>query len=256
MSEEERKKEGKKARISKLAIVSISFCILALLTLTIEFVMYRPRYIVVFGWQVCLYPSIAGLGIGLAALLRGWKSPVFLKAKLPAIFGIFLAFLIFIHWFNRHTSGRRSWPLRLPCASNLKDLGIAMMLYAGDYGQYPEPNQWCDLLMKYEEVNERRFVCPSLIFICYDKEIFIRPRPQIGRCDYAMNPYCQPNSPPDTVLLFETNKGWNQFGGLELLSTDNHKGKGCNICFNNGQTSFEKGMFPKLKWKPDEAQQE
>jgi hypothetical protein len=56
--------------------------------------------------------------------------------------------------------------------------------------------------------------------------------------------------------LFETNEGWNQFGGLELLSTDNHRGSGCNICFNEGHTSFEKGKFGELKWKPDEVQEE
>ena len=252
MSEEERKEKEQKARISRLAIVSISFCILALFILTIEFVMYRPRYIYVLGWQFCLYPSIAGFGIGIAALLRGGKNSVFLKSKLPAIFGIFLAFFIFIHWFNRHTTWLKNKTFRALCASNLRGLGLAMLIYADDYGQYPEPNQWCDLLMKYGEMNERQFVCPSLIFICYDKEIFVRPRPQTGRCYYAMNPYCQPNSPPDTVLLFETNKGWNQFGGLELLSIDNHEGKGCYICFKNGKTSFEKGKFAKLKWKPDE----
>lgn len=254
MSEEENKDKEQKARVSKLAIVSISSCILALLILTVEFVMYRPRYIYVLGWQICIYPSIAGFGIGLIALLRGGKKSVFLKAKLPAIFGIFLAFLIFIHWFNRHTSWLKNKTFRAPCASNLRCLGLAMKIYASDYGRYPEPNQWCDLLIQYGEMNERQFVCPSLILYCCNKEIFVRPRPQTGRCYYAMNPYCQPNSPPDTVLLFETDEGWNQFGGLELLSTNNHIGHGCNICFNYGHTSFKKGKFATLKWKPEENQ--
>ncbi len=254
MSEEERKEEEQKVRVSKLAIVSISFCILALFIMTLEFVMYRPRYIVVPGWQVSLFPTIVGFGIGLVVLLRGGKNSVFLKVKLPAILGIFVAVLIFIHCFNKLTLVRSN--PRAPCTVNLRGLGLAMLIYADDYGQYPEPNQWCDLLIKYGEMNERHFVCPSLIFSCYDKEVFVRPRPQIGSCYYAMNPYCQPNSPPDTVLLFETNKGWNQFGGLELLSTDNHSGHGCNICFNDGHTSFEQGDFTKLKWKPDEDQEE
>lgn len=256
MSEEERKAEGKRPRISKLAIVSISFSILALFIMTAEFVVYRPRYIYILGWQFCLYLSIAGFGIALAALLRGWKHSGFIRAKMPAIFGIFLAFFIFINWFNRHTGWLKNKTFRAPCTSNLYGLGLAMRIYASDYGQYPEPNQWCDLLKKYGEMNERQFVCPSMIFIFNDKELFVRPRPQTGRCCYAMNPNCQSNSPPDTVLLFETNEGWNQFGGLGLLSTNNHRGNGCNICFNNGITSFKKGGFPKLKWKPDEVQEE
>ncbi|MHC4692284.1 MAG: hypothetical protein ACYS67_06055 [Planctomycetota bacterium] len=256
MSEEEKKKKERKARISRPAIVSISFSILAFLILTTEFVMYRPRYIYVPGWQFCLYLSIAGFGIGLTALLRGWKKSAFLKTKLPAIIGMFLAFFIFIHWFNRHTVWLKNKTFPAPCTANLRCLGLAMKIYADDYGQYPDPNQWCDLLVKYGEMNERHFVCPSLIFIFNDKVVFVRPRPQTGSCYYALNPYCQPNSPPDTVLLFETNKGWNQFGGLELLSTNNHRGNGSIICFNDSHTSFEKGEFSKLKWKPEEVQKD
>ena len=62
----------------------------------------------------------------------------------------------------------------------------------------------------------------------------------IKQSHYAMNPNCLPNSPPDIVLLFETEGGWNQSGGLELLTTQNYKGKGCNILFNDGHVEFVK----------------
>jgi hypothetical protein len=41
-----------------------------------------------------------------------------------------------------------------------------------------------------------------------------------------MNPNCEPNSPPDMVLLFETKAGWNQHGGPELFTFDNHDPRG------------------------------
>jgi len=75
----------------------------------------------------------------------------------------------------------------------------------------------------------------------------------IWRSDYAMNPNCEPNSPPGTVLLFETKGGWNQFGGPGLLTFENHGGKGCNILFNDGHVEFVRTkLFEELKWGVEE----
>ena len=64
-----------------------------------------------------------------------------------------------------------------------------------------------------------------------------------------MNPNCHPNSPPDMVLLFETKGGWNQFGGPELLTTENHKGEGCYVLFNDVHVEFiKKEAINELKW--------
>ena len=49
-----------------------------------------------------------------------------------------------------------------------------------------------------------------------------------------MNPNCGPDSPPDMVLLFETKAGWNQHGGLELFTFDNHDPKGGCVLLNDG----------------------
>jgi len=68
-----------------------------------------------------------------------------------------------------------------------------------------------------------------------------------------MNPNCEPNSPNDVVLLFETEGGWNQFGGQEMLTLENHKGKGCNILFNDGRVEFvKKRQIDELKWNIEE----
>ena len=76
------------------------------------------------------------------------------------------------------------------------------------------------------------------------------PASKKGRCHYAMNPNCEPKSPSDMVLLFETKGGWNQFGGSELLTTENHGGKGCNVLFNDGHVEFVRPeRLGELKWK-------
>jgi endonuclease/exonuclease/phosphatase family metal-dependent hydrolase len=113
------------------------------------------------------------------------------------------------------------------CATNLKVLGIGIIIYNDDFGKYPTPDKWCDLLIENNlfETKEsgRPLKCPQ-----NQKDI----------CSYAMNPNCEPNSPDDVVLLFESKGGWNQYGGPELLNFDNHEGKGCNILFNDFTVRF------------------
>jgi hypothetical protein len=51
------------------------------------------------------------------------------------------------------------------------------------------------------------------------------------------------------VLLFETNAGWNQFGGPEILVTERHEPKGCNVLLNDGQIRFvTEDQLSTLKW--------
>jgi hypothetical protein len=127
------------------------------------------------------------------------------------------------------------------CVRNLRELGIAIMTYSElNDGKYPTPGKWCDLIVQYADVNEE--------YINY----FKCPANKKDRCSYAINPNAGPNSPNDIVLLFETKGGWNQFGGPELLTIDNHKGKGCSIFFNNGHVEFvPKDQFAQLKWKAE-----
>jgi hypothetical protein len=104
-------------------------------------------------------------------------------------------------------------------------LGKAMLIYSCGDGQNPIADKWCDLLVEHAELTEKEFVCPS------DKK---------ARCSYAINPNTAPNSPPDNVVLFETEGGWNQFGGPQLLTFENHEEKGCNILFNDLHVKFIK----------------
>jgi hypothetical protein len=110
------------------------------------------------------------------------------------------------------------------CPEHLFALGKALKIYADEYSAYPVANKWCDILLQSKDVNETLFKCP------YNKK---------ARCNYAINPNCEPNSSPDTVLVFETKGGWNIYGGVELLTLDNHLGEGCFILFNDGHVTFE-----------------
>jgi len=135
----------------------------------------------------------------------------------------------------------REYRRRIRCAENLTVLGKAMLIYACYYDdKYPTADKWCDLLVKYAEVTEKEFVCPSA---------------GEDRCHYAMNPNAILTSPPDMVVLFETKGGWNHFGGSEILTFENHKGKGCNVLFNDLHVRFvKKEQLSELKWDAEEKQ--
>jgi len=77
-----------------------------------------------------------------------------------------------------------------------------------------------------------------------------------NQCSYAINPNAKLDCrfPAKTVLLFESNPGWNQSGGPELSTTPNHGGKGCNVLFCDGHVEFVRAEdINNLQWTAEPA---
>ena len=66
-----------------------------------------------------------------------------------------------------------------------------------------------------------------------------------------MNADCKPDSPPDTVLLFETKAGWNRHGGAKLFTFDNHDPRGGLVLLSDGTVKFirTEEELKQLRWK-------
>jgi len=139
---------------------------------------------------------------------------------------------------------------RHKCGANLKSLCIYLAFYAQDHGDaYPTPERWCDLLV---EMAEREADDPNEVETFH--QVFRCPAGPEGRCHYALNPNADPCSAGDVVLLFESKPGWNQFGGAELLTLENHEGQGCNVLFADGSIRFVKAEeVGELKWGDEGA---
>jgi prepilin-type processing-associated H-X9-DG protein len=126
------------------------------------------------------------------------------------------------------------------CIQNMHGLGKAMHFYTNNNDdKFPTQTKWCDLLIKYAEVPPESFRCKAAL--------------QQGRCNYAMNKNLENvdrrSAPSDMVLAFESSPGWNQSGGPELLTTDNHRGDSCTILFVDGHVELiEKQDLDELKW--------
>jgi len=144
--------------------------------------------------------------------------------------------------------------LRMRCAGYLRDLWWRLRLYPKILAQvptsssegaevvYPSPVRWCDDLVQVyrKALTDKQIMQP---YRC--------PSADEGKCHYAMNPKCEPNSPGDMVLLFETKAGWNQHGGPELFTFDNHDPKGGCVLLNDGTVNFirTEEELRALRWK-------
>ena len=192
----------------------------------------------------CFITAIPAIILGIIALVKIARSAGSLKGNGLAIAGIalpvvLLPFIALLMGIMMPALARaRQIAFRQVCGTNLRQIGIVMTMYAEENNQYPAADRWCDLLLEHAEITKNSLRCPSA--------------PE-GPCNYAMNKNIEKldlnNAPPDMVLLFETSPGWNQSGGPEILTTENHQDDGCNILFADGRVEFVKRKNLKdLKW--------
>ncbi len=130
--------------------------------------------------------------------------------------------------------------IREECGHNLRDLHKEFRRYFRDNDQYPACEAWCQAVLESLKWDTRldEFMSP---FLC----------PGVHASHYAMNQNCTAESPPDVVLLFESSVGWNQHGGPELFTVENHDPKGGYVLFNDGRTKFIRTQdeLEQLQWK-------
>ncbi|OHB54647.1 MAG: hypothetical protein A2173_06240 [Planctomycetes bacterium RBG_13_44_8b] len=141
--------------------------------------------------------------------------------------------------------------LQVLCASNLQNLWYMLRLYykvpldssIKKEMLYPVPPKWCDDILKAYQTTGSSEESIEKVYKCLSAGE--------GKCHYAMNPNCKPNSPPDMVLLFETKAGWNQHGGPELFTFENHDPRGGCVLLNDGTVKFirTEEELNQLRWK-------
>jgi len=137
----------------------------------------------------------------------------------------------------------RPFENRVYCALGLQELRTTMRNAMDAESAYPSPAEWCDVITR----SMRAMHSPEN----HIRSIFVCPSVRAGRCHYAMNPNCGVDSAANTVLLFETKTGWNQNGGPELFSFNNHDPRGGLVLLNDGAVKFirTEEELRQLRWK-------
>jgi len=126
------------------------------------------------------------------------------------------------------------------CINNLKQLGLAVRLYSGDNADiYPAATNWGDAILN--NVGSRR------IFF------FFGVTNQAGA--YAFNALLsglkEAEIAPDTVMIFESDSGWNASGGAELMITNARHNNLWVIAFADGSVQQLRATRLKtLRWNP------
>jgi hypothetical protein len=190
----------------------------------------------------CYITAIPAIIMGIVVLVKISNSGGQLKGTGLAIAAIALPVVLVPLWMGMlfpALARVRQIAFRVQCGTNMSGLGTAMLIYANDYDdEFPTSSKWCDLLIEHAEVTPAMFRCRGA---------------HESPCNYAMNKnvwnFSKRDTPPDMVVLFETHPGWNQVGGPEMLTTDNHQGDGCNVLFIDNSVRFIKTRdLNKLKW--------
>jgi len=213
------------AKISGLAIASMILGILSCCT----FLLTAPLAIIFGIISLILIAKSQGRLKGLGFAITGIVVPIAALPIVAILMGIMMPAM----------ARARMVAQRIVCGQDMAVISKEMILYAeNNKNKYPAIDNWCDLLIQNN---------PNLI-----KRIFRCPCDKEGPSSYAINKNIEKlglNSPPDMVLLFESKPGWNQSGGPELLTTENHHGEGCNIAFNDGHVKFVLTEdIKKLRW--------
>ena len=188
------------------------------------------------------------------------------------ILAVFLLMVVLGVLFLPGLISRNTNPL--VCGTNVKGLGTALYVYAFDYNNKFPAENWCDLLMLECDVQLESLLCPYSD--CVE-----------GESSYALNLAAAElgtTAPPDMVVAFETSAGrsgqreilkeprkfqtlfkdmkigevykdrWNQIGGPELLSLENHNGEGANFLFGDGHAEFVRAhRLTELQWNKDDT---
>ena len=175
------------------------------------------------GLLTCGITSLIGLILGIVALVRINKSQGQVGGKGIALAGTIVsaAFLVLVPipaaMLLPALAQAKQKAQGIVCMNNVKQLNLGLMMYAADNKNLlPDGSRWCDALKVYVP-NPAAFVCQQ-------------GKPG-QRSHYALNARLvghetqQIQNPAQTVLVFETDGGWNVAGDRGLLpSSPRHNG--------------------------------
>lgn len=184
-------------------------------------------------------------------------------------------------------AGRPDWVM---CATNVSGLGKALYMYTSDYdGQYPQADKWCDLLVMNYKVKLEYLVCKGSdakigeSSYALNKNIAGKNSSEIPEdtvilfeTNFGKNPIGRDGTLGDREWYKSLNSlserrnlkqhkhsekvyklRWNQVGGPELLTMENHKGEGCNVVFGDWHVEYVKAeRIGELKWDTEKQSSE
>jgi prepilin-type processing-associated H-X9-DG protein len=196
---------------------------------------------------LCGITALVGLILGIISLGKINRSGGRLSGQGLAIAGIcvsgfmFLFSIPFMAGLTLPAFAKASQRAQtINCVNNLKQLGLAVRIYASDHNDLlPPAATWCDAIQS-QVGSPKVFQCPA----------------EPGRrCAYAFNAKLDGKKEaeinPQTVLLFESDAGWNGTGGAGNLNPHKHSRRSVNVAFADGSVQqLPRSQLGTLRWEP------
>jgi len=202
----------------------------------------------ILGLFTCGLTSLFGLIFGIISLVKIRDNKETLKGNGLAVAGIITSafFLLLLPILPAMLlpalAAAKARAQTINCMANEKQLALATLIYAGDHtNQFPSSATWCDDI-KANIGSDTVFKCPAAA----------NPG---DRCDYAFNGALggmdSRKVNPQTVLIFESDAGWNANGGAELMVSRHMGGRGCVVAFADGHVEqIRQPRLGTLRWNP------
>lgn len=199
------------------------------------------------GLITCGITSLAGLILGIVALVKinksqGQQSGQGLAIAGIAVSGVFLLMLpVWAGMLLPALANAKQKAQTINCVNNLKQIGLAVRLYAADNkDQFPAATNWCDAILP-TVVMPKVFQCPAAR--------------DDARCHYAFNAKLsgleEGKFSPETVMIFESDGGWNASGGPELALTKPRHLRVFVVAMADGSVQqVNESRFRQLRWEP------
>ncbi len=218
------------AQTSRLAITSLVLGVLGFLTLGLT--------------------ALVGLVLGIVARVRISNSQGHLGGSGAATAGIVVSAValllvpviaILAAMLLPALAQAKSRAQTIVCVNNVKQLGLAVRLYATDHqDQFPPAATWCDAIQSY--------VGAAGVFKCPAGD-------PVKQSHYAFNAQLDGRDTskvaPETVMIFEADDGWNVSGGPDRrLGRSRHGGLFVVALADGSVQQVSPARLKELRWEP------
>jgi type II secretory pathway pseudopilin PulG len=193
------------------------------------------------------FTAVLGLILGIIAIVKINNSRGTLAGHGIAIAGIIISALFMMAipfaMLLPVLGAAKQRALEIRSVSNEKQLALAIRIYAGDHNnQFPPAATWCDAINS----------------IVGQPSVFVRPSdPANNRCGYAFNAALgnmdQSKVDPRTVILFESDSGWNANGGADIMLTGGYGRRAhfAVVAYADGSVRMiPQSQLGDLRWNP------
>jgi len=204
----------------------------------------------ILGVVTCGATALLGLILGIIAMVRVNNSRGSLTGKGTALASVIVSAILLVllplgaALLLPALAAAQQKAQQINCMNNEKQLALAVHVYSGSHADhFPPAATWCDALHSALD-SDKAFKCPVTLSTALSA----------SRCDYAYNVKLDgldvSKVNPLTVLLFESDAGWNANGGMEL-AVARHRGHTAEVAFADGHVeTVAEGKLSSLRWEP------